>query len=141
MSNPTTILDFQIATALEGVAGLVTLRSLGISNPRPVYKTGVTAVDLGDNSSRILGAPQVAWAWGFISQVQRDALREYCPGASADVLIVTPTTEKILTEENAAQTFSAKMLWPAPLTPENPIAGRRLEFVLIFRQLELYVAP
>lgn len=135
MSNPTTNNDFKIATFAAGVAGLVTLQSLGIPNPFPAYRPGATTVKLGDNSARTLGSPNVVWQWGFLTAAQRDTLRTYCTGASADVFIVSPTTEKISSVSNAAQTFQAKMIWPAPDAPEMPQAGRRLEVAIMFRQL------
>lgn len=135
MSNPAVNADFQIATQAGGEAALVTLASLGIPKPRPIYKNGVTSVDLGDNSSRIMGAPQVMWGWGFLSQAQRDTLRTFCTGASAPVYIVTPTIDNEGSVPNVSKTFLAQMIWPSPNTPEGPQAGRRLEFVILFRQL------
>jgi hypothetical protein len=135
MANPAVDADFQIATLAAGVGGLVTLRSLGIPNPHPIWKPGVASIDLGDNSARIMGAPAVGWGWGFISQSARDALRTFCTGASAPVIIVTPTTETVSTVPNASARYSCQMIWPAPNTPENPQAGRRLEFLVLYRQL------
>ena len=135
MANPATNNDFQIASKASGVGGLVTLASLGIPNPHPIYRTGVQTVKLGDNSARVLGAPIVEWHWGFTQQSWRDTLRTYCTGASADVFIVTPTTENVSSVPNASQRFECQMIWPAPDKPEDPQTGRRLEFALIFRQL------
>ena len=139
MANPTVDTDFKIATFAAGVGALVTLASLGIPKPFPIYKTGVSTVKLGDNSARTLGSPMVVWQWGFLTAAQRDTLRTYCPGASASVYIVTPTTEKISSVSNAAQTFLCQMIWPAPDNPEAPQAGRRLEFPIVFRQLVVQV--
>jgi hypothetical protein len=135
MSNPAIDTDFQIAPYASGTAGLVTLASILIPNPFPVYKTGVNSIKLGDNSARTLGAPVVIWQWGFITQAQRDILRAYCPGASAQVYIITPTTENVSSVPNASQRYQGVMIWPAPNTPEAPQAGRRLEFAIQFRQL------
>ena len=135
MSSPAVDTDFKIATYSSGIAGLVTLRSLGIPNPRPVWIPGITSVKLGDNSARNVGSPSVMWQWGFISQSNRDLLRAYCTGASAKVYIITPTVEKVSTVSNYAQRYLAMMIWPAPSRPENPMAGRRMEFSLVFRQL------
>lgn len=135
MANPVVDGDFQIATFAAGTAGLATLKSLGVHNPNPIWRAGVTSVKLGDNSARILGAPVVEWEWGFVDQAERDVLRTYCPGASAAVYIWTPTTEKISGVSNAAQRYLAQMIWPAPDKPETPQAGRRAQFVIVFRQL------
>lgn len=138
MNNP---IDFQLAKVADGIGALVTLESLGITKPFPSYKTGSTVITLGDNSSRIIGSPQVIWHWGFVTQAQRDALRLFCPGASAQVYLITPTTENIDSVPNAPQAFRAQMIWPAPTNPENPQSGRRLEFNILFRQLSLQVIP
>lgn len=132
MANPAVNTDFQIATTL---GGLTTLYALGITNPFPIYKPGVQAIKLGDNSARTLGSPLLEWHWGFLSQSQRDTLRTYIPGASAPLYIITPTTENIAGDPNAAQTYFCQAWWPAPNTPEAPQNGRRLEFVLTFKQL------
>lgn len=135
MSNPAVIADFMIGTYAGGTGGMVTLASLNIPMPKPIYRTAVSAIKLGDNSMRELGSPMVEWQFGFITQAQRDTLRTYCTGVSAQVYIKTPTTEKISGVSNAAQTFLAQMIWPAPNTPESPEAGRRLQFNLLFKQL------
>lgn len=141
MANPTINADFKLATQAGGVAGLVTLASLGIPNPHPIFKTGVSKIKLGSNAARILGAPTVQWSWGFLQASQRDTLRTYCPGASADVFIHTVTVDKISGVSNAAQTFECQLIWPDPDAPENPDAGRRLSFTLLFRQLVLQSDP
>lgn|SRR5574341_2194384 len=130
MSNPALDTDFKIGTTL---VGMVTLASLGIPNPHPIWRGGVTSVKLGDHSARILGLPVLDWEWGFLGQTQRDALRTYCPGASAQVFIQTPTTENVASVPNASKPYQCQMIWPAPDNPEDPQTGRRLSFRVIFR--------
>ena len=132
MANPAIDTDFMIGTT-EG--GKVTLRSLGITNPHPIWRSGVTSIKLGDGSARVLGLAIVEWNFGFLQQAQRDVLRTYCTGASAHLFITTTTTEKIGGVENAAVAYEGECIWPAPDRPEDPQTGRRLEFVLTFRQL------
>jgi hypothetical protein len=135
MANPAIETDFKIATYASGTGGLVTLRSLSIPNPHPIWKEGVSKIGLGDNSSRLLGAPTVTWMWGFVQATWRDTLRGYCTGASAHVYIITPTTEKVGGVSNAAKTYDCQMWWPSPEIAEDPNAGRRLEFAITFKQL------
>jgi hypothetical protein len=135
MASPSIDTDYQIATFASGTAGLATLASLGIPNPHPVWKPAVSVGKAGDNSGRLLGAPWVTWQWGFISQAVRDILRTYCVGATAQVYIWTPTTENVSTVPNARQRYLAQLWWPAPMKEENPDAGRRLQFELVFKQL------
>ena len=132
MANPAVNTDFQISTTL---GGLVTLRSLGVTNPHPIWQPAVARIKLGDNSARLTGAPYVTWQWGYIQSAERDILRGYCPNASALVYIWTPTTEKVSGVSNAAKRYQCQMLWPSPETPEDPQTGRRVQFVLLFRQL------
>lgn len=135
MSNPQTINDFQIATFASGTGGLVTLDSLGVSMPNPIWQPAVSRAKLGNNSGRLLGLPTAQWQWGFLSQAARDALRAYCPGATAQVYIISPTTEKIAGVPNASARFLAQMWWESPDTPEAPATGRRLQFSILFKQL------
>ena len=135
MANPQTDNDFKICAYASGVGGLVTLASLGIPNPKPIWLPAVSVAKLGDNSARLLGAVNVKWSWGFLSQTARDALRVFCAGASAPMIIVTPTTETVTTVPNASARYSCQMWWPAPTTPESPDAGRRVAFDLLFKQL------
>ena len=132
MASPAVKTDFQIGATL---GGLVTLDSLGIPMPHPVYKAGVSKVKLGSNAARLLGAPTVEWTWGFLTQSQRDTLRTYVPGASADLFIITPTIEKVAGVSNASARFECQAWYPDPESPENPDAGRRLQFILTFKQL------
>ena len=135
MANPAVIADFQIATQASGVAGLVTLASLGIPMPHPIYKAGVSKVKLGNNAARYLGAPTLEWMWGFITQAQRDTLRGFIPGASADLFIITPTTENVGSVPNASQRYECQAWYPDPEQAEDPSTGRRLQFIITFKQL------
>jgi hypothetical protein len=135
MANPSGDADYQIATQAGGVGALVTLVSLSIPNPHPVYKTGVSKVKLGNNAARVLGSPTVEWVWGFLTPAQRDTLRTYCTSGAADVFIITPTVEKVSGVSSASQRFECQMIWPDPDVPEDPNTGRRLQFILTFRQL------
>ena len=135
MARPQTNLDFQLATFAGGTAGLATLARLGIFNPHPIWIPGVSVAQLGNNQARLLGAPTVVWGWGFLPGDQRDILRAYCPGASADVFIVSPTSEVVSGVGDASQRYQAIMVWPSPGTPEDPNTNRRLQFSITFRQL------
>jgi len=42
-----------------------------------------------------LGYPVVTWTFRALSADQREALRDFCPGLSADVYIRTPTNETV----------------------------------------------
>jgi len=141
MANPSVITDYQIASLADGLAGMVTLDSLGIPKPHPVWVDAVSTAKLGDGSARFLGLPWLRWDWGFVTFSQRDTLRTFCTGASASVYIVTPTTNRISGVSNAAQAYLCKMWWPSPEKPEDPQTGRRLEFSISFKQMVLQTWP
>lgn len=135
MANPAVNSDFQVSTQAGGTGGLVTLASLGIVNPHPIWIPAVSKAKLGNNAARLLGLPQVVWSWGFIQGVQRDILKTYCPGASADVFIITPTVDVVSSVPNASQRYECQLIWESPETPEDPQTGRRISFSITFRQL------
>jgi len=132
MANPAVDTDFEIGTTSGSKA---TLASLGVPNPHPVWKDAQSKAKLGNNAARYLGSPQVEWQWGFLTAAQRDTLRTYCTGASADVFITTPTTNASGGISNVAVAYEAQMWWPSPEQPEDPMSGRRLNFVIVFKQL------
>ena len=135
MTNPAINSDFQLATFAGGTGSLHTLSSLNVPNPHPIWNPAVVRAKLGNNGARLLGAPRVEWHWGYVSQAVRDILRAYCPGASAQVYLITPTTENVGSIPNVSARYSAQMWWPSPESPEDPSTGRRLQFVITFKQL------
>ena len=125
--------DFKIATLAQGVAGLTNLESLAtpVDPPRWFFQPYVELVRLGSGLARGLGLPIAEWRWGIISGAQRDALRAYCTGASAEVYIATRKTDS----SNAYANYKAVMVWPSE--GEEVDATRRLDFVLRFEHLEV----
>jgi hypothetical protein len=117
---------YKIGTSL---VGMVTLDSLGIPDPKGIYRPYTEAVNLGDGTVRGAGYPTAEWQWGFLTQTQREALRDYCAGASASVYIETTTTEN----SDEYKDFLAVMIWPEE--EERTSAMRRLEFSVQFRQM------
>jgi hypothetical protein len=116
--------------------GIVDLSTLGVSYPLVQPDPYFDVVTLGDGSKRGIGAAHIAWKWGFLGDKMqqstinnpRENLRDYCPGASANVFITTPTNEN-----DAAVTYSAIMIWPFPETRSPADAHRRMDFVVEFR--------
>ena len=104
-----TVDRYGIATLEEGVGGLISLVEAGIvQEPRGDWKEG--PVLLGDGNARYLGYPVATWRWNYIRAASRDALRQYCPGASQELYIQTINNE----EEFAA--YRAILHWPEEAT-------------------------
>jgi hypothetical protein len=125
--------NFGIGTLISNV---VTLASLGvedpIAHPDPYFSTAL----LGSGQLRGVGASHIIWEWGFLgdkykqgsSNLAREALRDYCAGASASVFIVS-----LQNEGDTPQAYSAVMFWPFPEERTPADAHRRLNFKLEFR--------
>jgi len=100
-----------------------------ISYPRSLPAPYSDVINLGDNSTRGIGAPIVIWHWDKINQTERDFLRTFCPGASAAVFIRT----RMLETADSYANYSAVMVWPS--MREERDATRRLDFDIEFREL------
>jgi len=118
-------MGYQIGTTL---VGLVTVTSLGLKNPKSTFKPYSELIPLGNGKMRGAGLPVATWNFGFLTQTQRDALRVYCTGASANVFIETRKTDS----SDVFDQFSAIMIWPEEEERDNFI---RLDFTVEFRQL------
>lgn len=109
---------------------LINIESLtpSVYPPRSTFRSWTMTVPTGDGLERGLGRPQATWRWGFITAAQRDILRTYITSKSARVYIRTRRTEN----NDDYEEYSAAALWP---DDEDRLAGRRLNFVLEFRDL------
>ncbi len=123
-ANFTTTASAQAAARVR----LTNVESLGLPPPRGLFTPFTQAVTLGDGSVRGAGWKAAEWKWGFVTRAQRDILRAYCPGASAEVFISTRSVDS----SDAYGVFRARMLWPQQ---EEPQAGRRLDFSIKFQGL------
>lgn len=117
----------------ETAGTAVSLRSLGVKDPKGSTFGYPLRLDLGDGGQRNVGFPQVEWMWGFLTQDEYDALRELCPDASASVVIMTRLND------GTFGAFEAQMLWPT--TEERSSDGRRLDLTIKFRQLVTTTIP
>ena len=113
---------------------MVNLESLGMPAPKVEYQPYVEAIELGDGSIRGWGLPIAVLRWGFLPQADRDTLRTYCTGASAEVYVRLNTTDSA----DEWRTFQAIMVWP---TAEVRDAARRLNFDLLFKQMIIQAEP
>jgi hypothetical protein len=132
--------SYAIGTLAGGTAGLTNVETLlaspkGTFPPQGSYSPG-TELRLGSLGTRWVGTPQAVWRWGFLSRTQRDALRAFCSGASAEVYITTRVNDLAgeTGSETEYRTYRALLLWPAEERREAQ--GRRVDFELRFNLLE-----
>ena len=100
-----------------------------VTYPRSRPQAYAETKTLGDLTERGIGAPTTVWHWDVIPQAERDMLRTFCPGASANVYITTLS----LDNDGLFRTYSAVMVWPS-LT-EVYDARYRTGFDIQFRRL------
>lgn len=101
------------------------LFDLDIIAPLSNFKPYSQAVELGDGSVKGMGVPVSEWYWAFVSEEERDILKGYCPGLSAEVFIRT------LDDNLDWRDFRALMIWP--VESEDRQVGASMKFQLTFR--------
>ena len=119
---------YKIGTNTTSLTDLESLATTSVPYPRSVFKPYSEQIPLNSGGVRGAGAPTVEWQWGFLTQAQRDKLRTYCTGASATVYIETKTVDSA----DTYATYSGDVVWPEQ---EERETGRRLDFVLVFKNL------
>jgi len=124
------IYDYEIGTSYGGMANLEDLTT-PVDPPKSSFWPHSRYVNLGNGQVRGAGFARAEWRWGFVTQAQRNQLRTFCTGASAEVYIQTRKNDT----SDAYQVYTAVMVWPEEEQREN---GRRLDFVIEFRDLVEY---
>lgn len=113
--------------------GLTNVRSLATPIPYPYSDPApFSRVEDAASGARYgFGSPIIKWSWKFLRRAQRDFLRStYCasPAMSNTVYVAQLDTE------GTERAYLGTMVWPVP---EDVQAERVLDFVLIFRDLEI----
>jgi len=121
------IYDYRIGATLAGMTNLENLTP-PLPAPKSYFRPFYESITLADGSIRGMGSPVASWRWGVLSRAQRDALRVFCTSKSATVYIRTRKTDSA----DAYTDYRAIMIWP---DDEERDAGRRLDFLIEFRQL------
>lgn len=101
---------------------------LNLPAPHGVYTPYARPIPLGNGGVRGAGWATAEWRWGYLARLDRDALRTYCPGASAEVYLCTNVND----DADDFRYFHGWLVWPQF---EEPWAGRRLDFTLRFQAL------
>ena len=123
--------EFEIGLTQGGLTNLEVL-AVPVVAPKCFYSPFAETLNLGNGTKRGVGAPKALWRWGFIPQNQRDRLRTFCPGASAEVCIRTYTRDAA----DSVKEFSCTMIWPAA-DGEEVVHGHRIDFEIEFYNLVL----
>lgn len=131
--------SFMLGLLTGGTGGLVNLEVDGSGQyvaPHPVFIPYSKQNQLVDGNVRGGGWPTLDWNFPICTQVQRDWLRVYCPGMSAEVYLRTT----IMDSAEAYAYFQGVMVWP--VDKEEHDAGRRPNLVIHFQRLvEVIVTP
>jgi len=103
----------EVEDLLSSVSSDVTLRALDWEfQPYATYQT------LGDGLRKGRGSPVGRWKFGALRPEQRENVRDFCTGLSAEVYIRTPTNETA-SEVRVWRDYLATMHW----TPNEEIVG------------------
>lgn len=103
----------------------------GMPEPNSQFSEFAEFVETADGHEKGLGQPTTEWTFGLLTQAQRDALREYCPGYSSNVAIRTR-----INDAGDYKVYTAIMKWPKP-ADERWDATRFTELVITFQYLVL----
>jgi len=101
----TSIYDFILLEDLLDQAG----------DPDWSFQQYATAIRLGDGTLKGQGFPVAIWRWNFMTNANRDELKDLCPNLSALIYIRTPTNEIDVYGDLVWGTFQCIMNW----TPED----------------------
>jgi len=128
--NFTPLYDYEIGESLSTMANI---ELMGLDPPfQDSYRPHGVEIAAADGLAYGHGWPVTAWRWGYISQDNRDILRDYCSGKSSIVYI------RILGHDNTWEYCKAVMIWPERETPA--VVGNVIDFSISFRILENYGA-
>jgi len=120
--------EFEIGATLEDLTNLSDLET-PVEHPKSSFLPYARTVNKGNGGKRGIGSPVAQWDFPLLSLEERNQLKEFCEGASADVYIRTK-----LNDDSYAD-FSAKMIWPD--SAEDRWFGEKKNFSILFRNLEL----
>lgn len=119
---------FEIDTTLLGMTPLDELTT-ALPDPKSSFMPYSRLVNLGNGGTRGVGAPIAIWTFPLLEIDQYNQLREFCPGAAAEMFIVTKL------DDDTFATFSGTMM--VPNEPQNRFYGQRRDYAVQFRNLVL----
>lgn len=120
-----------MAFGLGLTAGAISsLYNLGVGAPtRTIFQPYSAQITLGDGTVRGVGFPKATWYFNALSLAQRDILRTFCSGASAEIYVETKTVDS----SDTYDIYYAVMQWP--LIEERGLAGIRRDLTIEFTRM------
>lgn len=122
--------NYEIGTTYVGMENLGDLTP-PVPEPKSNFQDDSQRITLGNGDVRGAGWTTAEWRWTFITRAQRDELKTFCAGASADIFIRTRNNDTI----DAYQYYTAVMIWPQN---EEKSYSKRMDFVIRFHDVEVY---
>ena len=119
--------DFEIGTTLEGMVNIEALTP-ALSVPRAPFRDYAETILASSGRVYGRGFPSCRWLFSRLNSSQRDELKEFCSGASANVYI------KTLANDDTYHIYSAVMVWPQDEERE-PAVRDRLDLEILFTHL------
>ena len=135
MTTPDYSPDYKIGLVSSGSAFMnlsalvVSGSTVNVSYPKSIYTPYSSEQQLVSGLVRGVGYPTATWIWAVITREERDALRTFCPGKSANVYIRTKTMDSA----DSYKSFSAVMVWNTQ--EEERDIQRRVQFKITFQRL------
>lgn len=127
--------DYAIGTSFAGLTLLTDLDVYStpygspVTRPHWAFQDG-GVIDLDDGSQRVIGLPKAQWLWNIITDDERNALKTFCPGVSAEVYISTYNNDDV----DEVHNYRCTMLWPVE-KGEIVQATQRTDFEISFVNL------
>lgn len=118
--------NFKIGTTSGGITSLDSL-STPIEDPKSSFMPYARTVNLGSGGQRGTGSPVVVWEFALLELEQRNQLKSFCTGASANVYIRTKLND------DTFAVYQCNMLWPSGI--EDRWYGVKKSFPITFRNL------
>ena len=116
-----------MSTQIGGtLLGMVTLESLGITEPETSFNPYSQEIILGDGTVFGMGWGEGEWHWNFLTAAQKAILKTYCTGQSAVICIRTRKND------NTFANFEAVAVWTHA---DKLRASRTLDFTLRFQRM------
>lgn len=124
------IYSYEIGASYVGMTNLESLTT-PLPAPKSTFRPYSQYIRLGDGTVRGSGWAEATWRWGFLTRAQRNQLRTFCTGASANVYIKTRKNDS----SDAYQVYMAIMIWPEE---EEKSLGKRIGLEIRFTNLVEY---
>jgi hypothetical protein len=119
--------EFMIGTTEAGMVNLDAL-TVAVTEPRSEFLDYARIVAMLDGSMRGLGFAAASWVLAITTLEERNQLKVFCPGPSANVFIRTKKNDDTYAD------FSCVMNWPEK--EERWMAGIKQNLIIMFTMLE-----